>query len=228
MPQLKGGIGGAALLLLLGGCGHDEDMPGCLQVACLERTLAGHAQRVAALAFSPEGRTLATGSTDRTLRTWDVATGAMQRTLEGHAGSVLAVAFSPDGALLASGSEDATIRLWRTADGSLRRTLTGPAFGVTGLAFSKDGRSLLASSSDHTVRVWDVESGSERLRLDAHVAPVTALALSPDGSAFASAGSFLDGGGGGHDRDVGFAREDESNPFADDPMIIDAQESNLG
>jgi WD40 repeat protein len=195
MEELRGPIAGLALVLLLGGCGNDErGGVHCPEVACPERTLAGHTQRVAALGFSPDGRTLATGNTDRTVRVWDVAAGTLRLALEGHAGSVLSVAFSPDGALLASGSEDATIRLWRPDDGSLVRSLAGPGHGVTALAFSKDGRSLLASSNDHTVRIWDVESGGERLRLDAHVAPVAALALAPDGSAFASAGSFLDGG----------------------------------
>jgi len=191
---LRGPIAGLALVLLLGGCGNDGGGGAqCPAVACPERILAGHTQRVAALGFSPDGLTLATGSTDRTVRIWDVVAGTLRRTLEGHAGSVLSVAFSPDGSLLASGSEDATIRLWRPDDGSLVRSLAGPAYGVTALTFSKDGHSLLASSNDHTVRIWDVESGAERLRLDAHVAPVTALALAPDGSTFASAGSLLDG-----------------------------------
>ena len=187
-------LAGTGLALLLGACGREEPATTtCPEVACLERTLGGHAQRVAAVAFSSDGRTLATGSTDRTVRLWSVADGVPQYTLEGHTSSVLSVAFAPDGRLLASGSEDATIRLWHPADGSLVRTLTGAGFGVTAVVFSKDGRSLLASSADHTVRIWDVESGQERLRIDAHVAPVTAVALSPDGQSFASAGATLDG-----------------------------------
>ena len=185
-------LAAAALAVLLGGCGQGQERS-CPEVACLERTLSGHAQRVAAVAFSPDSRTLATGSTDYTVRLWDVPAGALRHTFEGHASSVLAVAFSADGGLLASGSEDTTIRLWRPGDGSLVRILTGAGFGVTGLAFSNDGRSLLASSSDHTVRVFDVETGAERLRLDAHVAPVTTVAFAPDGQSFASAGGSLDG-----------------------------------
>jgi WD40 repeat protein len=184
----------AVLALLLGACGSDDSgPPHCAAVACLERALGGHAQRVTSVAFSPDSRTLATGSTDFTARLWDVGAGTTLRVLQGHASSVLSVAFSPDGELLASGSEDATVRLWRTNDGSAVATLSDAAAGVTALAFSKDGRSLLGSSNDHTVRIWDVESGRQLLRLDAHVAPVTALCLSPGGLSFASAGGFLDG-----------------------------------
>jgi WD40 repeat protein len=186
----------AALVLLLGACGSDEPQPTprpCPDVACLERTLTGHTERVTAVAFSPDGASLATASVDRSVRLWNVADGALLHPLEGHSLPVLSLAYSPDGTLLASGSEDASARLWRPADGELVKTLTEARFGVSALAFSKDGASLLGASADHTVLVWDVASGRLELRLLAHSAPVNALVLAPDGARFATAGSYLDG-----------------------------------
>ncbi|MCJ1251829.1 hypothetical protein MMC30_009067, partial [Trapelia coarctata] len=81
------------------------------------QTLEGHSDPVCAVAFSPDGKQLASGSSDETIRLWDAATGAMLQTLEGHSDSVGAVAFSPDGKQLASGSSDETIRLWDAATG---------------------------------------------------------------------------------------------------------------
>jgi WD40 repeat protein len=80
------------------------------------RTFEGHTREVNSVAFSPDGRLLASGSFDGTIRLWDVATGSLVRTLKGHAHYVLSVAFSPDGKLLASGSWDGTLKLWDISD----------------------------------------------------------------------------------------------------------------
>ena len=112
----------------------------------LARTLTGHTDSVDGVAFSPDGRLLATASTDGTARLWDPATGEHRRTLTGHTSYVSGVAFSPDGRLLATASSDGTARLWDPATGEHRRTLTGHTSSVYGVAFSPDGR-LLASAT---------------------------------------------------------------------------------
>lgn len=135
---------------------------------------------ILALAFSPDGRTLASGNRDRTITLWDPPTGSELRRLAGHEGLVACVAFSPDELTMVSGSWDRTIKLWELVSGRPFCTLTGHLDRVSALALSRDGLLVVSGSWDRTVRVWDVAGGRELHALTGHTRPVTAVAISPD------------------------------------------------
>jgi WD40 repeat protein len=173
---------GAAIAILLVAAGNSGQVG--LSQGQPVRTLSGHSESVNSVAFSPDGRLLASGSGDWTIKLWDVATGSEVRTLRGHTGGVNSVAFSPDGRLLASSSGE--IKLWDVASGREVRTLSGHTNGVTSVAFSPDGRLLASSSDDKTIKLWDVATGSEVRTLTGHTDHVWSVAFSPDGRLLAS------------------------------------------
>jgi WD40 repeat protein/serine/threonine protein kinase len=147
--------------------------------------LKGHTGRVEGVAFSPDGRRLATASWDNTTRVWDTATGQELFTLNGHT-SPHAMAFSPDGRRLATASWDNTTRVWDTATGQELFTLNGHT-SPHAMAFSPDGRRLATASWDNTARVWDAATGQELLTLKGHTDDVYGVAFSRDGRRLATA-----------------------------------------
>src|SRR5262249_19780817 len=114
---------------------------------------------VGALAFSPDGKTLASGTWPQTVILWDVKTGRLKQRLAGHSDEVISVAFSPDGTVLASGSRDKTILLWDMETGRLEARLMGDSDEVISVAFSPDGKTL-ASGSGHKVVLWETPSAA--------------------------------------------------------------------
>ena len=153
-----------------------------------KKTITGDTDSVFSVAFSPDGRTLASGGRNDRIRLWDVITGKRKQTLTGHTDSVLSIAFSPDGRTLASGSWDKTIRLWDVITGEHKQTLTGHTNRVRSVAFSPDGRTLASGSSDATIRLWDAITGKHEQTLTEHSGGIVEVAFSPDGQTLASGG----------------------------------------
>jgi WD40 repeat protein len=151
------------------------------------RTLRGH---LSSVAYSPDGRTLASSSHDGAVKIWDAATGREVRTLRGHMGTVTGVAYSRDGRALASAGWDQTVKLWDAATGQEIRTLKGSDSVVVSsflsVAFSPDGRTVASASTDHTVKLWNVATGQESRTLS-HPHGVMVVVYSPDGRTLASA-----------------------------------------
>lgn len=148
--------------------------------------LNGHQRDVNSLAFSPDGRFLASGSADQTIRVWDLHEGREWAILAGHTGEVTCVRFSPDGRTIASSSWDASIKLWDVDTRKEKATLLGHKGAVTSLSFHPSGRLLASGSWDRSVRVWDVVSGRPRVSCSGHEKMVTSVAFAPNGMTLAS------------------------------------------
>jgi len=146
-----------------------------------QAVLRGHERGVLAVAYSSDGRRIASGALDNTARLWDAESGTEVRCLRGHERGVRGVAFSPHGRRVATASLDRTIRIWETGSGNEVLCLAGHARDVTSVAFSPDGARLVSGSLDQTVRVWDAKTGAELLCLRGHEGPVFGVDFSPDG-----------------------------------------------
>jgi WD40 repeat protein len=151
--------------------------------------LHGHTGFVRSVAFSPDRKTLASASADKTIRLWNVHTHEQLGVLIGHTGPVLSVAFSPNGSTLASGSADKTIRLWNVHTlRPISAPLTGHTSFVRSVAFSPNGGTLASASADDTVRLWNVGARKPHsVQLSGHTDAVLGVAFSRDASMLAGA-----------------------------------------
>jgi WD40 repeat protein/tRNA A-37 threonylcarbamoyl transferase component Bud32 len=143
------------------------------------------------VAFSPDGKRLASTTGDKSVTVWDAQTGERILTLNGHTRHVYTVAFSPDGSHLASAGEDAVVKIWDAVTGRDVRTLSGCVYPISKVAYRPDGKQLAAASRAEgklpgEVKIWDPDSGREVFTLRGHSGTVLGLAYSSDGSRLAS------------------------------------------
>jgi WD40 repeat protein len=146
----------------------------------MAKAMPGHTRWVYCLAFHPDGKQLASGGWDNTIKLWNLATGDAIRTIQGHRGFVEEIAFSPDGTQLASVSEAKGVWLWEVATGRELAAFHGHAHYVHGLAFHPDGRRIFSGSLDGTVKAWDIVT-SRPIVFRGHYGNVGSVEFSNDG-----------------------------------------------
>jgi WD40 repeat protein len=147
-----------------------------------------HPLAVYEVSYSPDGKTLASGSYERRVKLWDVGTGKELKTLNGHQAEVVSVSYSPDGKTLASASRDRTVKLWDVGTGKELNTLKGHQAELVSVSYSPDGKTLASASLDNTVKLWDVGTGKALKTLNGHQGRVLSESFSPDGKTLASGG----------------------------------------
>jgi WD40 repeat protein len=138
------------------------------------------------IAYSPDGKLIASGYSTSEIRIWNAKTGVLVNTLYGHADVVWSVAFSPDGKSLVSGSADKTIKCWDVATGTVLRTMTGHSGTVSFVVYSADGVYIASGSADKTIKFWDPVNGRLLQTLTGHKKLIASIAYSHDGKFMAS------------------------------------------
>jgi len=148
--------------------------------------LEGHTDTIADISFSPDGKFIASGSKDKTVKLWNRDGSEKKPALQGnYENEFTSVAFSPDSQIIAAGNKDSKIYLWHL-NGTLIKTLTGHRDWVTNIRFSPDGKTIVSASRDNTVTLWKID-GTQKEKLKGHTSTVNIVRFSPDGQMIASA-----------------------------------------
>jgi len=160
-----------------------------------QATLRGHGEAhvagsyrtpgINSLAFTADGKILATAGLDGTVKLWDVTARKELRTLRGHSNRVLSIAISPDSKTLASASEDRSLRIWEIASGRQQSILFGHSSGIEAVTFDADGKTLVSGATDGTIKLWDPAEGRQTANLRMWK-EVVSVATSPDGKSLAA------------------------------------------
>ena len=174
---------------LLAACRGDEggEAPAPEEQANQARmVLEGHTGGVRGVAVTPDGKTAVSGSYDKTLKLWDLATRRCRVTFKGHTQEVNDVAVTPDGKMVVSGSDDKTLKVWDLETDQCCATLKGHMDLVGRVTVSPDGRMVVSGSNDRTLKVWDLETGQCRATFEGHTDTVLDVAVTPDGKTVVS------------------------------------------
>ena len=152
----------------------------------------GHFDSIRALAFSPDGKILASASRDKSIKLWDVTSGLLLRTLKSHSETVTSIAFADEGKTLVSGSDDHTLKLWDVRTGSLLRTLKGHSNSISAVSISQNSKIIASGSKDRTVNLWDARSGQllKTLGRPFLISDVLAVSFLPDSKVLATGSGY--------------------------------------
>jgi len=153
------------------------------------KTLEGHSESVSSVAITLDGKYIVSGSSDKTIKVWDLTTGKCLKTLEGHKHQVRSVAITPDSKYIVSGSWDKTIKIWEMIafkiwglnTGRCLKTLSGHSEYINSVAITPDGKYIVSGSLDKTIKIWEITTGRCLNTLSGHLSYVYSLAITPNG-----------------------------------------------